>query len=315
MAHDSGFYLGAGAGYSDADDLCSSVNSIPGGKCDQNGNTWSAFGGYQISPNFAVEAGWSDLGVYDGSVKGFPVHGSYEATSYDASLLGILPLGDMLNVYARGGYSLVNTDTNLRAFGTKFKSDGGSEGAWTYGAGAGVNVTDNIEVRADWTRYNDIGNNSVNGGLGVVVGHVDLDVYSLQALYHFGPHSAPAAAPAEEVSLNIQVLFDTDKSVVKPEYQGEIQKAADYLTAHPEAKAVIEGHTDNTASDAYNQALSERRANSVMNAIAAKGVDASRLSAVGYGESKPVASNATKEGRQENRRVVAEFSGVSIKAM
>lgn len=315
MANDNGFYLGAGAGYVKAHDLCENLTAVAGtpNSCDDHSDdAWNIFGGYKINRNIAVEAGYSDLGNFQGNA-GTGTFGSYSATSYDTAILGILPLGDMLNVYARGGYSLVNADTHVNPGGIAPK-DGGSEGTWVYGAGLGVNVTDNIEVRADWRRYDDVGNNSGGGLPAQIVQHVDLDVYSLQAVYHFGAHEAPVAAPAEEVSLNIQVLFDTAKSVVKPEYQGEIQKAADFLTAHPEAKAVIEGHTDNVGTDAYNQGLSERRANSVMNAIVAKGIDASRLSAVGYGESKPVASNATAEGRQENRRVVAEFEGVSIKA-
>lgn len=316
MAHDHGFYLGGGAGYVEADDICENLTAVAGtpNSCDDSSDkAWNVFGGYQINANLAVEAGYSDLGNFQGNVPGTG-YGSYSAKSYDTSILGILPLGEMFNVYARGGYSLVNADTHVNVGGTPFVNGGGSEGAWVYGAGAGLNVTDNVEVRADWRRFDDVGNNSGNNLPAQIVQHADLDVYSLQAVYHFGSHAAPAAAPAEQVSLNIQVLFDTDKSNIKPEYQGEVQKAADFLNAHPEAKAVIEGHTDSTASDAYNQGLSERRANSVMNALIAKGIAADRLSAVGYGEAKPVADNATTEGRAQNRRVVAEFEGVAIKA-
>ena len=67
---------------------------------------------------------------------------------------------------------------------------------------------------------------------------------------------------------------------------------------------VVEGHTDATGADAYNQSLSERRAKSVMEYLQAKGIGDTRMTPVGYGESKPVADNATKAGRAENRRVV-----------
>jgi OOP family OmpA-OmpF porin len=71
---------------------------------------------------------------------------------------------------------------------------------------------------------------------------------------------------------------------------------------------VVEGHTDNTGSDAYNQALSVRRANAVLKYLVDAGVPASRLSAQGFGESQPVADNDTAEGRAQNRRVVLRRS-------
>jgi outer membrane protein OmpA-like peptidoglycan-associated protein len=71
---------------------------------------------------------------------------------------------------------------------------------------------------------------------------------------------------------------------------------------------VVEGHTDSTGADAYNQALSERRANSVLRYLVDAGVPASRLSAQGFGESQPVADNDTAEGRAQNRRVVLRRS-------
>lgn len=299
MAHENGYYLGAGAGYTELDEFCDGLGG--GVSCDDDDTAWSVFGGYLINPNFAVELGYSDLGTYSAKIPSV-IDADLDLSAIDLSALAILPLGDVFSLYGRGGYSQVFGDLDVN--GIVNASDDNDEGSWTYGAGIGANVTDNLELRADWRVYHEVMDDD----------NADLDVYSLLAIYHFGSHAAAPVAPAEEVSLNIQVLFDTDKSVIKPEYQGEIQKAADFLTAHPEAKAVIEGHTDSTASDAYNQGLSERRANSVMSALVAKGIDAGRLSAVGYGESKPVADNATKEGRAQNRRVVAEFSGVSIKA-
>jgi OOP family OmpA-OmpF porin len=67
---------------------------------------------------------------------------------------------------------------------------------------------------------------------------------------------------------------------------------------------VAEGHTDSTGPEAFNQVLSERRAQSVVDFLAAQGVGTGRVTAVGFGESKPIADNATREGRAENRRVV-----------
>jgi OOP family OmpA-OmpF porin len=105
-------------------------------------------------------------------------------------------------------------------------------------------------------------------------------------------------------TLNVQ--FDTGKSVVKQKYYDEIKSVADVLTNHPEIKIVIEGHTDNVGGKNYNLKLSQRRADAIKRVMVKKfGIDASRLTAKGYGMSKPIASNDTKEGKQQNRRVEA----------
>src|SRR6059036_2623110 len=72
---------------------------------------------------------------------------------------------------------------------------------------------------------------------------------------------------------------------------------------HPNLRALVEGHTDSIGSDAYNQRLSERRANAVGDYMIARGIEAQRITTKGWGESKPIASNKTKEGRAQNRRV------------
>jgi len=99
------------------------------------------------------------------------------------------------------------------------------------------------------------------------------------------------------------VLFDTNKSELRSGAQFTIDKIATFLAEYPTRKALIEGFTDSTGTVDYNQRLSERRAEAVRNAIAARGVDSSRLMTRGYGVAFPVASNETAEGRQRNRRV------------
>lgn len=108
----------------------------------------------------------------------------------------------------------------------------------------------------------------------------------------------------ESIRLNVQ--FPTASAVVAPRYNTEIQKVADFLKKYPDVTAVIEGHTDAQGKDEYNQKLSSSRANSVRDVlIKTFKIDAARVTAVGYGESKPLATNDTPAGRQENRRVVA----------
>jgi len=108
----------------------------------------------------------------------------------------------------------------------------------------------------------------------------------------------------ESIRLNVQ--FPTASAVVAPRYNSEIQKVADFLNKYSDVTAVIEGHTDAQGKDEYNQKLSNSRAASVRDVlIKSFGIDPSRVSAVGYGETKPLATNDTAAGRQENRRVVA----------
>jgi OOP family OmpA-OmpF porin len=99
------------------------------------------------------------------------------------------------------------------------------------------------------------------------------------------------------------VHFDFDKSTLKPEAIVVLNKAVALLQQHERVVVEVAGHTDSIGSDAYNQKLSERRAIAVKDYLTSKGIKASRLTAKGYGESMPVASNDTEEGRAENRRV------------
>lgn len=107
----------------------------------------------------------------------------------------------------------------------------------------------------------------------------------------------------------INIQFDTDKSVVKPQFDAELKNVADFLKEFPKARGEISGHTDNVGSKGYNDKLSQRRAESVKKYIADKfGISAERMTAKGYGFSKPLVSNASKEGKARNRRIEANFT-------
>ncbi|GGD51561.1 OmpA family protein [Lacimicrobium alkaliphilum] len=99
------------------------------------------------------------------------------------------------------------------------------------------------------------------------------------------------------------VLFDTGKANLKVSSSNHLQKLAKFLMAYPERTAQIEGHTDDVGSDASNMLLSQRRAETVKTFLQAKGVADSRLDVTGMGESTPMASNSTVDGREQNRRV------------
>jgi outer membrane protein OmpA-like peptidoglycan-associated protein len=99
------------------------------------------------------------------------------------------------------------------------------------------------------------------------------------------------------------VLFDTGRAELRGTSHRNIQQLADYLRANPQRRVLVEGFTDATGGDAFNQQLSEHRATSVANALRRQGIAAERIASVGYGKQYPVASNADAQSRQLNRRV------------
>lgn len=112
-------------------------------------------------------------------------------------------------------------------------------------------------------------------------------------------NGCPAVAP-----LNLKgVNFDNDSAVLRADASTTLDQAAESLKSWGNVKVEVAGHTDSRSSDAYNMTLSQNRANAVRDYLVGKGVAADRLTAKGYGESQPVADNATEEGRALNRRV------------
>jgi len=120
--------------------------------------------------------------------------------------------------------------------------------------------------------------------------------------------SAEAASIQREqnilaITFKADVMFDTNSSVIKPGAYDEIDRVAKVLNSYPQTRIRIEGHTDSVGSETYNIDLSQKRAEAVKNALISRNVDPARLEVIGFGESKPIASNDTEVGRQLNRRV------------
>lgn len=127
---------------------------------------------------------------------------------------------------------------------------------------------------------------------------------SAAALAGLAAGSDRYTAVGDMVTLEVDVQFEFNSSVISSAYDSEIATAAAVLRENPGVRATVEGHTDSTGEDAYNLWLSERRANAVRDMLVNEhGIPAEQLVAIGHGESKPIASNATAEGRAENRRV------------
>jgi len=105
------------------------------------------------------------------------------------------------------------------------------------------------------------------------------------------------------VHFNSDVLFDSGSADLDGRGRTALEQVADVLNDYRKTAVVIQGHTDSVGSEGFNQSLSERRARAVENYLTYRGVDPQRMTSIGFGASAPVASNATPEGRQRNRRV------------
>ena len=146
---------------------------------------------------------------------------------------------------------------------------------------------------------------AVGGGLGYMMDRQETELRD-QLASERAQHQVEVERVREDLlklTLANEVSFDVDSAVVKPAFQPTLAKVAEVLTRYGDNEVTIVGHTDSTGSDAYNQSLSQRRAAAVLAELERLGVPASRLQALGQGESEPRASNTTAAGREQNRRV------------
>jgi outer membrane protein OmpA-like peptidoglycan-associated protein len=121
--------------------------------------------------------------------------------------------------------------------------------------------------------------------------------------------NAYGCLPNEKANVELEILFATGNATIPPASQIAIQDLGNFMKNHPETKVEIQGHTDSTGNKVSNKALSQERANAVMTYLVEKmGIQASRITAYGYGDQQPVANNNTAEGRNKNRRVMAVIS-------
>ena len=155
---------------------------------------------------------------------------------------------------------------------------------------------------------------AVGGTAGVLIGHhMDKQAEEMQKELE----NAKVERIGEGIALTFDsgILFGFDSSTLQPEAKANINKLADILKKYPESNILITGHTDSDGTEQYNQSLSERRAKSVSDYAMIQGISSSRLSVIGLGETEPVASNDTVEGKSQNRRVeIAIFANEELKA-
>lgn len=215
------------------------------------------------------------------------------------------------------------------------EANGNEDGVFgNYGAGIKYKITDQFALKLDAKHVieADHGDSSLlyNVGFAIPFGEVSkpAPVVEKAPVIEKAPVAAPkdsdgdgvidsldecpntmAKAKVDSVGcmtlVNLNINFDNNSSVIKDSYNTRIVEFANMMNANPKLKANIEAHTDSVGTDAYNQKLSERRASSTVEALKALKVDPARIKAVGYGETKPVATNTTAEGKAQNRRVEA----------
>jgi outer membrane protein OmpA-like peptidoglycan-associated protein len=117
------------------------------------------------------------------------------------------------------------------------------------------------------------------------------------------PPPPPVVVPRVVDRLTLHVNFAFNKATFAKADDADVEKALEFLKKYPASKFSLEGHTDNVGGDAYNQALSEKRAEAVKERLVKRGIDPARISTAGFGETRPIADNKTAKGRAENRRV------------
>ncbi|ODS25099.1 hypothetical protein AB835_00055 [Candidatus Endobugula sertula] len=276
--------------------------------------------GYRFSAPYALEFFYADAdatttaGVASGDLRQFRLEVLYDVAEY----------GHWTPYVALGAAST--------EFGTTTTAD--DEGAMTLGVGTHYRFSDRLALRLD-TRYLK-GVGDIKGadltfavGLNVFLGNVTGPVVEPVAQYAT-EESAPALTRAERCTqaggmlsaegsciktsfstdtVKLKVQFEHNSVKVKSAYLSEVQELADFMKAYSSSKVVLEGHTDSMGSDAYNQALSQRRVDEIVHLLSDNyGISVERMSAIGYGEAQPVASNDTSSNRAKNRRVVANVT-------
>ncbi|MCE3228645.1 MAG: hypothetical protein K0S32_3196 [Bacteroidetes bacterium] len=143
---------------------------------------------------------------------------------------------------------------------------------------------------------------AVGGATGAAIGHY-MDKQAEEIQKDVEGAKVERVGEGIKITFDSGILFDVNSSTLKGEAKDNIQQLAKVLQKYDDTEILIEGHTDNTGDDKYNQDLSVKRAESVSNTVKIQGIKGSRVTTVGYGEAQPIDNNETIDGRAKNRRV------------
>jgi OmpA-OmpF porin, OOP family len=290
---------------------------------------YKLFGGRKFNKNFAVEAGYFNLGKFGYTARTTPTgrfigEARFQGLNLDA--VGILPITQKISAFGRAGLIYTETKDEFSGTGAVVVTNANpneKEGSWKYGLGVQYDFTPKFALRGEWERYR------VNDAIG---NKGDIDMLLVGLIYTFGgaekaapraqeaPPPVPVyvaqAAPVlvivpvvvktEQYCSILDIQFEINKNTVQREAEEKIDKVGIFMKKYPNTTAVIEGHTDEVGNAADNMKLSERRAENVVNYLVDRsGIARSRLRAVGYGETRPIADNSTEAGKRLNRRINA----------
>ena len=314
---------------------------------------YKVFGGYQFNRNFALEGGYFNLGQFGFVANTVPL-GSFTGTAkvkgLNLDLVGILPISEKFSAFGRVGVNRAETRDTFTGTGRVAvlnPSPSKRDTNYKFGVGLQYAFTNALSMRAEVERYR----------IDDAVGNVgDIDLVSVGLVYRFGRHSpahvkiatapepvapapravapdpvvvAPAPRPAAvippppqptRVTFSADALFDFDKATLKPAGKQSIDKFAVDLRGTRYDVITVTGHTDRIGSQAYNQALSARRAEAVKSYLVdPAAIPASKISYKGAGESEPVTKSGDCKGStasktlinclQRDRRVEVEVIG------
>jgi OmpA-OmpF porin, OOP family len=339
MADDSGWYVGANAGDSQAKiDDSRIVNGLTADgfettaiNDDDKHFGYKLFGGYQVNRYFALEGGYFDLGTFGFSAYTLPpiaLHGDARFQGANLDAVGILPLTDSFAAFVRAGYDYTSTKDNFAGYGAVIVPDperSAHGGHYKFGAGLQYALNPSLGVRVEAERYR------VEDAVG---NRGDIDLFTLGLVYRFGatsplpPPPAPAPVAAEPapvvapppappppppppptrklVSFSADSLFDFDKSVVKPAGQQVLDAFAAQLRGDQFDVITVTGYSDRLGSAAYNLKLSVRRAEAVKSYLTeAAAIPADKIIARGADGSDPVTKPDECKGQRRTPELIA----------
>lgn len=170
------------------------------------------------------------------------------------------------------------------------------------GAAAGATVGGIIGNNVGSTARGALIGAVVGGAAGAIIGH-QMDQQAKELVAEIPGATVTRVAEGITVTFASGLMYDFDSDAIRSDAAVNLRNLAASLRKYPNTQLLIVGHTDDSGSDAYNQALSQRRADAALQYLSAQGISARRVSASGRGELEPVASNGTEGGRQVNRRI------------